>query len=42
MSYYLISDIAKKADLSTDTIRFYEKRGWWCIKKYAKKKQVEF
>lgn len=27
MSHYLISDIAKKADLSTDTIRFYEKRG---------------
>lgn len=27
MSHYLISDIAKKTDLSTDTIRFYEKRG---------------
>jgi len=27
MSHYLISDIAKKTDLSNDTIRFYEKRG---------------
>lgn len=27
MSHYLISDIAKNTDLSTDTIRFYEKRG---------------
>ena len=25
---YLISDIAKKSGLSTDTIRFYEKKGF--------------
>lgn len=28
MSFYLISEVAKKAHLSTDTVRFYEKRGF--------------
>lgn len=27
MTYYLISELAKKTTLSTDTIRFYEKKG---------------
>jgi DNA-binding transcriptional MerR regulator len=28
MSVYLISEMAKKTGLSTDTLRFYEKKGF--------------
>ena len=37
-----MDELDESLELSNAEMRLYSRQIWWCIKKYAKKKQVEF